>query len=255
MRNSKAPVLVAQNASFSDSQRTSPSRETHETDTPDTTTMRRSRVHSEKTASLKLPLDLKKSVTITSQDGVHEREQLGWELAANVAYTLLEKKSILHELDEKVTKSEMNDNPNVSKEQDRVERRVQDAQHSVVGHETKPQLTMKINEVQAERETTTTGKPCTSDDTEGRRTSGCVCPRQTVLRVGGAGSRGGRRHSVPTAEEVCVARATVTGNVSEGDELSTTKAAESNNEVGPRGRTGICKRWFDNGMTGKSSAT
>ena len=95
--------------------------------------MRRSRVHSEKTASLKLPFDLKKSVTITSQDGVHEREQLEWEPAANVAYTLLEKKSILHELEEKVTKSEMNDNPNVSKEQDRVERRVQGAQHPVVG--------------------------------------------------------------------------------------------------------------------------
>ena len=69
---------------------------------------------------------------------MERREHLGWEPAANVAYTLLEKKSILHELDEKVTKSEMNDNPNVSKEQDRVERRVQDAQHSVVGtrHET-----------------------------------------------------------------------------------------------------------------------
>ena len=72
LRNSKAPVVVAQNASFSDSQRTSPSRETHETDTPDTSIMRRSRVHSEKNASLKLPFDLKKSVTITSQDGVHE---------------------------------------------------------------------------------------------------------------------------------------------------------------------------------------
>ena len=66
----------------------------------------------------------------------------------------------------------------------------------------------------------------------------CVCQRQTLLRVDVAGSRGGRCHSVATAEEVCVARGTVTGNVSEGDELTTTKAAQSNNEVGPRGRTG-----------------
>ena len=65
-----------------------------------------------------------------------------------------------------------------------------------------------------------------------------MCPRQTVLRVGGADSRGGRCPSVATAEEVRVARGTVTVNVSEGDELTTTKAAESNNEVGPRGRTG-----------------
>ena len=68
--------------------------------------------------------------------------------------------------------------------------------------------------------------------------SGCVCPRHTVLRVGGADSRGGRCYSVATAEEVCVARATVTGNVSKVDELTTTKAAQSNNEVGHRGRTG-----------------
>ena len=70
---------------------------------------------------------------ISRDEGVERREQLGWGLAANVAYTLFEKKSILHELEEKVTKSEMNDNPKVSREQDRVERRVQGAQHSVVG--------------------------------------------------------------------------------------------------------------------------
>ena len=40
-----------------------------------------------------------------SRDEVMERlEQLVWEPAANVAYTLLEKQSILHELEEKVTK-------------------------------------------------------------------------------------------------------------------------------------------------------
>ena len=47
-----------------------------------------------------------------------------------------------------------------------------------------------------------------------------VCPRQTVLRVGGADSRGGR--------------GTVTGNASESDELTTTEVAQSNDEAGPR---------------------
>ena len=65
LRKSKTHVLA-------DSQRTFPSRQTHDTDTPDTTTMRRSRVHSEKTVSLRSPFDLKKSVTISSEDGVRE---------------------------------------------------------------------------------------------------------------------------------------------------------------------------------------
>ena len=65
-----------------------------------------------------------------------------------------------------------------------------------------------------------------------------ACPRQPVLRVGGADSRDGRCRSVATAEEVRVARGSLTGNVSEGDELTTTNAAQSNHEVGPRGRNG-----------------
>ena len=49
-----------------------------------------------------------------SRDEMMERlERLGWEPAANVECTLLEKKSILHELEEKVTKTETSDNPNV----------------------------------------------------------------------------------------------------------------------------------------------
>ena len=65
-----------------------------------------------------------------------------------------------------------------------------------------------------------------------------VCPRQTVLRVGGADSCGGRFYSVATAKEVRVARGTVTRNVSEGDELTATEVAQPNNEAGPRGGTG-----------------
>ena len=110
-RNSKA-----HNGFCTCSQRTSPSGQTHDTDIPDTTTRRRSRVCSEKTVPLKSLFDLKKSGTVMSEDGIRENrshvverlEQLGWEPAAN-----LEKKSILHELEVKVPKSEMNDNPNV----------------------------------------------------------------------------------------------------------------------------------------------
>ena len=65
-----------------------------------------------------------------------------------------------------------------------------------------------------------------------------VCPRQTVLRVGGADSHGGRCHSVATAEEVRVARGTVTVNVPQSDELTTTEVTQSNKEAGPRGGTG-----------------
>ena len=56
--------------------------------------------------------------------------------------------------------------------------------------------------------------------------------------MGGADSRGGRCYSVATAKEVRVARGTVTENVSEGDKLTTTEVAQSNNEAGARGGTG-----------------
>ena len=93
-----------------------------------------------------------------SRDEVMEQlEQLGWEPDANVEFTLLEKKSIMHELEEKVTKSEMNDNPNVCaglSRKSKIELREVCKVLSILlsGHETKLQLTRKIKEVQAERE-------------------------------------------------------------------------------------------------------
>ena len=86
------------------------------------------------------------------------------------------------------------------------------------------------------RTTTTTDPGLRTTPREGVRVG--ACPRQPVLRVGGADSREGRCRSVATAEEVRVARGSLTGNVSEGDELTTTNAAQSNHEVGPRGRNG-----------------
>ena len=53
-------------------------------------------------------------------------------------------------------------------------------------------------------------------------------------REGGADSRGGRCYSVAAAEEVRLARGTVTESVSESDELTATEIAQSNNEAGPR---------------------
>ena len=55
-----------------DFHRALPSRQTHETDTPDTTTLPRSKVHPKKSVSLKSPFDLKKSGTITSENGIRE---------------------------------------------------------------------------------------------------------------------------------------------------------------------------------------
>ena len=93
-----------------------------------------------------------------SRDEVMDRlVQLGWEPTANVTYTLLEKKSILHELEEKMTKSEMNDNTNVCaglSQKNKTELRDVCKVLSIPlsGRETKPQLTRKIKEAQAERE-------------------------------------------------------------------------------------------------------
>ena len=94
----------------------------------------------------------------TSRDEEMERlEQLGWEPAANVEYTLVEKKSILHELEEKVTKSEMNDNPNVcgglsQKHKTELKEVCKALSIPLSGHETKPQVTRTMKQVQAKRE-------------------------------------------------------------------------------------------------------
>ena len=141
---------------------------------------------------------------------------------------LLEKKSILLELEEKVTKSEMNDNSktcaSLSQKNKTALRDVWKALSiPLSGHETEPQLTRKINEVQAEREPL---RQATLDFGRHRGKTYEWVPKTTVLRVGGADSRGGRCYSVATAEEVRDARGTSTGNFSEGahhDESCTVK--------------------------------
>ena len=93
-----------------------------------------------------------------SRHEVMERLELrGWEPAANVAYTLVEKESIFHELEEKVTKSEVNDNLNVcaglsQKNKTGLGDVCKALSIPLPGHETKPQLTKKIKGIQAERE-------------------------------------------------------------------------------------------------------
>ena len=96
-------------------------------------------------------------------------EQLGCEPAANVAHTLLEKKSILHELEEKVTKSEMNDNPNVcaglsQKNKTELRDMCKALRIPLSGHETKPQLTTKMNEVRALRQANRALQTTTRED-------------------------------------------------------------------------------------------
>ena len=97
-------------------------------------------------------------IAYMSRDEVMDRlEQLGWEPVATVAYALLEKKSILHALEEKTTKSEMNDSTNVcaglsQKNETELRDMCKTLNIPLSGYETKPQLTRKIKEVQAERE-------------------------------------------------------------------------------------------------------
>ena len=64
-RNPEAHVLAAHHDSCTDTQRTSPSRQTHETDTPDTVTI-------EMPFGENRPFDHKKSFIITSEDRVPE---------------------------------------------------------------------------------------------------------------------------------------------------------------------------------------
>ena len=125
-RNSKARVLVAHNNACTNSQRTFPHGPTHETDLPDTTTMRRSRSNSENTVSLKSHFDLNKSGTVISEDGIRE----------NCTHVARRK--------EKVAKSEMNDNPNVCaglNQMNKTELREVCKSNSIPlsGHETIPQ--------------------------------------------------------------------------------------------------------------------
>ena len=158
-----------------------------------------------------------------SRDEAMERlEQLGWEPAATVEHTLLEKKSILHELgqSERVHRTE-------SKEQDRAERSVQGPQHSIVGTRDETTADKEDQRGTSRTRTIATGNPGI------RTTPREDGPRQSVLRVGGADTRRGRCYSVATAKEVSVACGTVTENVA-----PTTKAAQSNTEAGAKGRTG-----------------
>ena len=133
-----------------------------------------------------------------SRDEVMERlEQLGWEPAATMEHTLLEKKSILHELgqSERVRRTE-------SKEQDRAERSVQGPQHSIVGTRDETTADKEDQRGTSRTRTIATGNP------EIRTTPREDGPRQSVLRVSGADTRRGRSYSVATAEEVSVARGT-----------------------------------------------
>ena len=124
-----------------------------------------------------------------------------------------------------------------SKEQDRAERSVQVAQHSSVGTGDETTADKEDQRGTNRTRTTTTGNPGIRTTPREDIRMG-ACPRQTVLRVGGADSRGGRCYSVATAKEVRVARGTVTGSAPESDELTATEVAQSNNEAEPRGGTG-----------------
>ena len=85
------------------------------------------------------------------------------------------------------------------------------------GHETKPQLSRKVKEVQAEPQ------PLRQATLDFGRHQGKT--NETVLRVGSADGPRGRCYSVATAAEVRDARGTVTGNFAEGDEFTSAKVA------------------------------
>ena len=236
-----------------DSHCTFPSRPTHETDTPDKTTMRRSRVQFWKSVSLKPQFDLKTSVTATSKYGFRKncsyvaRRRNGTTRIAgketSCKHGVHSSRKEEHLARPRGKDDEVRDERQFkrlrrpeSKEQDRAERLVQNAQHSVVGTRDETTADKEDQGSTSRARTTTTSNPGLRKTPRKDVRMG-VRPRQTVLRVGGADSRRGRCYSVATAEEVRDACGTVTGNVPEGYEFSSTKDAQPNNEAGARGRT------------------
>ena len=136
---------------------------------------------------------------MTMKDQTHKTQCA--QVKPNVEQTLLEKKSTLHELDEKVTKAEMNDNTNVCaglSQKNKTDLREVCKALSIPwsGHETKPLLTRKIKVVQAEREPL---RQAILDFGRHRgKTYEWVCAHDKQY-CEGADSRGGRCYSVATA--------------------------------------------------------
>ena len=124
-----------------------------------------------------------------------------------------------------------------SEEQDRAERLEQDAQHADVGTREETTADQEDPGGTSRATTTPTGNPGLRT-APGKDVRLGLRPRQTVLRVGSADGRRGRSNSVATAAEVRDARGTVTGNFAEGDEFTSAKVAQPDNEVGARRRIG-----------------
>ena len=170
LQKSKAQVPIAR----TDSQCTFPSRPTHDTDTPDTTTTRRSRVQFGKSTPLKPQFDLKTSVTATCQD----RRSDGTTGTVGMGTSCELGVHSFRKVGEKTTKSEMNDNSNVCaglSQENKTELRdvCKTLSIPLSGHETKPQLTRKIKEVQTERKPLRQATPDFGRHGE-RRTNGCA---------------------------------------------------------------------------------
>ena len=201
----------------------------------------------------KTQFDLKKSAKVTYREDtckncthVSRRSDgstgtAAMEISCNIAYTPLEKKSILHELQEKddevrqERQYECLRRP-VLEEQDRAERHAKDAQY-FAGRAQDETTADKENQGGTSRATNTTTGNHGRWTTSGQDARVDLLPRQTVLRVGSADSRSGGCHSVATEAEAREASKTVTGNVAEEDERTSKKVAPSDNEIGAKGRT------------------
>ena len=110
--------------------------------------------------SLKSPLNLKRSVTVAFEDGSVGSAHVSRD---EVMERLLEKKIILLELEEKVTKSEKNDNSktcaSLSQKNKTALRDVEGAQHSFVGTRDGTTVDKEDQRGTSRAGTTTTGNP------------------------------------------------------------------------------------------------
>ena len=151
--------------------------------------------------SLRRPQMASVRIAHMSPDEVVERlEQLGWEPVAkrNVHSSRKEK----HPARTRGKDDEVRDERQFqcmrrseSKEQDRAERRLRDAQHSIFGTRDETSADKKDQRGTSRARTTTTSNPRLGKTPRKDIRMG-VRPRQTVLRVGGVDSRRGKRYSV-----------------------------------------------------------
>ena len=251
---SENPLSLLGHVKTRDSRRTVHARQMHSTDNPDAKTVRRSIAHPEKSVTIQSSFNLKRSVTPEFDHGFGENCShvkrrsdgqtgtvgMGTHCERDVhtsgkeEYTTRTRGEVDEVRDERQHKRMRRSE---SKEQNRAARRMQGTQYSVVRTRDKTAVDQKDQGGTSRTRTTATSNPGLRT-TQRKDVRMGMCSRQTVLRVGSDDKRRGRCDGVTMTKEVCDVRGTVTGNVSENNELTKKKGTQSDYDAGTRGGIG-----------------